>query len=102
MKDLMIYNLLVCKMILTQQELDKSTLEQFLSESEFCWEEDDKCAILVKWFKFKTTDEWPNIYLIKGKNLYDLWIKKEIDVDDCGNALAYLKILCQNLLNKMY
>ena len=88
-------------MLLTQQELDKPTLEQFLTESEACREEDDKCAVLVRWFKFKTTDEWYNIYLVKWTKLYDLGIKKEIDVDDCSNALAYLRILCQNLLNKM-
>jgi hypothetical protein len=56
----------------------------------------------VKWFKFKPIDDGYNLYLIKGKNIYDLWIKKEIDVDDCSNALAYLRILCQNLLNKMH
>lgn len=89
-------------MILTQQELDKATLQEFLSESETCRELDDKCAILVRWFKFKITDEWYNLYLVKGKKLYDLGVKKEIDVDDCNNALAYLRILCQNLLNKMY
>lgn len=100
--DSIIYNSFECKMILTRQELDKLTLQEFLSESEACREEDDKCAILVKWFKFKTTDDGHNLYLIKGKNIYDLWIKKEIDVDDCNNALAYLRILCQNLLNKMY
>lgn len=89
-------------MILTQQELDKPTLEQFLYESETCREEDDKCATLVKWFKFKTVDDGFNLYLIRWKNLYDLWVKREIDVDNCSNALAYLRILCQNLLNKMY
>ena len=89
-------------MILTQDDLDKATLQEFLSESETCWELDDKCAILVRWFKFKITDEWYNLYLIKWRKLYDLGVKKEIDVDDCNNALAYLRILCQNLLNKMY
>ena len=59
-------------MILTQQELDKFTLQEFLSESETCWEEDDKCTILAKWFKFKPIDDGYDLYLIKGKNIYDL------------------------------
>ena len=70
--DLIIYNSFECKMILTQQELDKPTLQKFLSESETCWEEDDKCDILVKWFEFKPIDDGYNLYLIKGKNIYDL------------------------------
>jgi hypothetical protein len=41
------------------------------------------------------------LFLLYNDEVFDLWIKRDIDVKDCDNAIAYLRILCQNLLNKM-
>ena len=79
----------------------KKALQEFLDESEFIWKDEDKCSIMKKWFKFKTTDEWYELFLIYGKEKYNLWIKTELDVEDCWNALAFTRILCRNLLNKL-
>lgn len=79
----------------------KKALQEFLDESDLIREDSDKCAMMQKWFKFKTTDEWYQLYLIYWKETFDLWMKTELDVEDCSNAFAYTRILCRNLLNKL-
>ena len=79
----------------------KKALLEFMDESGKVWESESKCEIIKKWFKFKTTDEWYQLFLIYWKKKFDLWIKTELDVTDCDNAFAYTRILCRNLLNKL-
>lgn len=77
-------------------------LQQFMEDSGKARKTEDKCNLMKKRFKFKRTKEWYQLYLIFWDEKFDLGFKSELDVDDCDNAFAYTRILCRNLLNKMY
>jgi len=83
------------------EKLSKEILQQFLSETDSLWETELRCESLKKWFKYKKEGDGYNLFLLYNDEVFDLWIKRDIDVKDCDNAIAYLRILCQNLLNKM-
>ena len=83
------------------ENLSKEILQQFLSETDSLWETEPRCESLKKWFKYKKKGDGYNLFLLYNDEVFDLWVKRDIDVKDCDNAIAYLRILCQNLLNKM-
>ena len=83
------------------ENLSKEILQEFLKETDALRETEPRCEVLKKWFKYKKEEDWYNLFLLYGDSVYELGLKKDIDVKDCDNAIAYLRILCQNLLNKM-
>ena len=83
------------------ETLSKEILQQFLSETDSLWETEPRCEVLRKRFKYQKKKDWYRLFLIYWKEKYDLGLKTDLDVEDCDNAIAYLRILCYNLLNKL-